>query len=172
MKHTSIKNEPKEERCDCEETNFIPFLDISCTIQNGRIETDLYKKETDKYQYLLPSSCHSKQITKSIPFSLGLRIVRACSNTKNSDKRLNELKDLLLARDYNKDMVEGALKRARVFPRDRALRKSNKPKQTQRPVLVTPYDPRLPAITTVQAKHWRTMVNQESYLKKYSRSLP
>ena len=26
MKHTSIKDEPKEERCDCEETNSIPFL--------------------------------------------------------------------------------------------------------------------------------------------------
>ena len=63
-------------------------------------------------------------------------------------------------------MVEGALERARAFPRDRALRKSIRPKQTQRPVLVTLYDPRLPAITTVQAKHWRTMVNQESYLKQ------
>ena len=44
MKDTSIKDEEEEERCGCEETNYIPFLDISCTIQNGRIEKDLYKK--------------------------------------------------------------------------------------------------------------------------------
>ena len=97
---------------------------------------------------------------------MGFRRVRICSSTEDRDKRLNELWDVLLARDYNKEMVEGALERARAVPRDRALRKSNKPKQTQRPVLVTPYDPRLPAITTIQAKHWRTMVNQESYLKQ------
>ena len=90
-----------------------------------------------------------KQTTKYISFSLGLRIMRGCSNIEIRDQRLNELKELLLTRD----MVEGALERARTVPRDRALMTSNKPKQTQRPVLVTPYNPRLPAITTIQAKH-------------------
>ena len=89
-------------------------------------------------QYLLPSSCHPKKTTKFIPFSLGLEIVRTCSNTENNDKRLKEPRDLLLARDYKKDMVEGTLERAGAVPRDRALSKSNKPKKTKRPVYVTP----------------------------------
>ena len=102
-------------------------MDVSCRIKEGRINTDLHKKETDRNQYLLPSSCHPKQTTKSIPYSLGLRIVRICLDPMNRDKRLNELKVLLLQRDYKETMMDTALKRARRVPRELALRKVSKP---------------------------------------------
>ena len=92
--------------------------------------------------------------------------MRNCSNKQDRNKRLKELEDLLVARDYDKHMVEAAIEKARAVPRERALMKSNKPKQTQRSVFVTPYDPRLPAIIPVQAKHWKAMVNQATYLKQ------
>ena len=92
MTHTTIENEPLEDKCECDETFEIPFLDVSCSIKEGKIQTDLYRKKTDRNTYLLPSSCHPKQIFKSIPFSLGLRIVRTCSNKEDRDKRLLELK--------------------------------------------------------------------------------
>ena len=100
MSHTTIKNEPFKDKCDCEEAFEIPFLDVSCTIKEGKIHIDLYKKKTDKNTYLLPSSCHPKQIVKSIPFSLGLRIVRICSSKEDRDKRLLEMKTSLLARGH------------------------------------------------------------------------
>ena len=80
MNHTSIENEPIEDKCDCEQKSSIPFLDTLISIEEGRIRVDLYKKETDRNQYLLPSSCHSKTVTKSIPYSLSLRIVRICNH--------------------------------------------------------------------------------------------
>ena len=43
-------------------------------------QKDLFKKDTDKNQYLLLNSCHPKSVTKSIPFSLSLRITRICTN--------------------------------------------------------------------------------------------
>ena len=153
MSHTSIEGENIEDKCECKETPSIPFLDVSCKIKDGKIETDLYCKKTDKNQYLLPSSCHPKQTTNSIPFSLGLRIVRVCSNPEDRDRRLQELRDKLLARDYNIARVDSSIEKARKVPRDRALKISNKPKTNQRPVLVVPYDPRLPSITSIQARH-------------------
>ena len=33
--------------------NEIPFLDVKVMLLNGRLETDLYVKPTDKHQYLL-----------------------------------------------------------------------------------------------------------------------
>ena len=96
MSHTTIENEPLEDKCDCDEAFEIPFLDVSCSIKE-----DLYKKKSDRNTYLLPSSCHPQQIVKPIPFSLSLRIVRACSNKEDRDKRLLELKDSLLARGYD-----------------------------------------------------------------------
>ena len=164
MSHTSIRNEIPDNRCDCKEQYSIPFLDVSCSLKGGKIVTDLHRKETDRNQYLLPSSCHPRQTTKSIPFSLGLRIVRICSDKEDRDKRLSELRERLLARDYTSEMVNTALAKARAVPRSKALKIGNKPNQTRRPILSIPYDPRLPTMSRIQAKHWRAMVT-DSYLK-------
>ena len=41
MAHTTVKDEPMEDRCKCEPCDSIPFLDTSIIIENGRIEVDL-----------------------------------------------------------------------------------------------------------------------------------
>ena len=66
MSHTSIKGEPSENKCECSERQEIPFLDLMCSIKEGRIETDLFRKKTDRNQYLLPSSCHPRHTTLEI----------------------------------------------------------------------------------------------------------
>ena len=83
--------------CECEETNSIPDLDTKCQIKEGRIITDLYRKHTDQNQYLLTSSCHPIEVKNSIPFSLCLRIVRACSEPEDRESRFLELKTMLLS---------------------------------------------------------------------------
>ena len=87
-------------------TESIPFLDTSIRIENNRIYIDLDKKKTDRNQYLLPSSCHPKNTTKSIPYSFNLRIVRIFPKKENRDKRLVELKELLLARQYPESLID------------------------------------------------------------------
>ena len=57
MSHTSIPGEHDDDRCQCKQQFAIPFLDVLCSIQDGKIETNLYRKETDRNMYLLPSSC-------------------------------------------------------------------------------------------------------------------
>ena len=102
MVHTTIENEPEEDRCDCEKTDSIPFLDTLLKIEEGKIYIDLFKKKTDQNQYLLPSSCHPKSTTQAIPYSLSLRIVRICTKKENRYSRLKELKELLLARKLSR----------------------------------------------------------------------
>ena len=91
LSHTTLKYESKEEKCSSIFSASVPFLDTSCSIEKGRIEIDLYRKENSKNQYLSPDSCHSKMVTKAIPFSLSLRIVRICTNPIKQDLRLQEL---------------------------------------------------------------------------------
>jgi hypothetical protein len=55
------------------------YLDMTISISNNVINTDLYRKPTDKVQYLLPSSCHPNHIFQNVPYSLALRILRICS---------------------------------------------------------------------------------------------
>ena len=166
LNHTSIKNENINDRCNCEEKYSIPFLDTSLSIKNGKMEVDLYKKPTDRNQYLLPSSCHPKETTTNLPFSAALRIVRICTSPENRDFRLQQLKHLLLKRDYNEDMVNRAITKARNIKRKYALKKSNKKENKIRPIFATKYDPRLPSLTTIQNKHWRSMVKSDQHLAK------
>ena len=105
INHTSPDNEAEEDKCQCEIQKSIPFLDTSITIKNGKIDLDLYKKETDRKQYLLRESCHPHAVTASIPFSLGLRIVRICTSEENRYLRLSELKDVLSERKYPKELI-------------------------------------------------------------------
>ena len=69
INHTSLVNEPLEDKCGCPDISFIPFLDVKCSLAEGKINTDLYRKETDRNQYLLPSSSHRKQTIKANPKS-------------------------------------------------------------------------------------------------------
>ena len=78
---------------------------------------DLYRKPTDRNQYLLTSSCHPAHVTNNIPFSLALRIVRICSLAETRDLRLSELKELLSSRDYKPKIIDAAFEKARLFPR-------------------------------------------------------
>ena len=99
------------------------FLDTTVKITDEGIETDLYRKPTDRVQYLLPSSCHPAHTFKSIPYSLALRLVRIVSNRKQLLIRMDELKTMLISRQYNKNIVENSIERALLIPRETALLK-------------------------------------------------
>ena len=79
------------------------------------------------------------------------------------EKRFSELKNLLLSRDYISGVIDYAIGRARKVPRTEALKKVIRPKNSQRPVFVINYDPRLPSVTQIVGRHWRTM-KQDPYL--------
>jgi hypothetical protein len=59
-----------------------------------------------------------------------------------------------------------AIEKPRKIPRHETLKKVEKAKTSQRPVFVVLYDPRLPSITSIVRKHWRSMINQDPQLKE------
>ena len=167
MTHTFLPCDMKtvDSPCKCERLSCLPFLDTSLSIQDGKLQVDLYRKPTDRNQYLLTSSCHPAHVTKNIPYSLALRIVRICRSNATRDARLSELKGLLLSRGYKAGIVTEALDEARKIPREEALQKVQKIKQS-RPVFVIEYDPRLPSITSIARRHWRSMVARDPKLEE------
>ena len=105
------------------------YLDMEIKIVNGMIITDLYRKPTDKIQYLLTSSCHPSHVFDNIPYSLALRIVRICSQTSDQIKRLEELEGMLKIRKYNGNVVKAAIKKAQELGREKALERVEKKKR-------------------------------------------
>ena len=168
MEHTSpfrcFTTEPHD--CWCHQTKSIPFLDTSVSINSsGKINCDLYKKPTDRCQYLLPSSCHPKHVCESIPYSLAFRIVRICSEIPDRDKRFVELKDFLISRGYRPKIIDAAILKASQIPRNEAIKKKTTEKKEDRTVFVLTYHPALPSLTKILSKHWRTMT-KDPHLKK------
>ena len=83
----------------------IPFLDVTVSLQDGKISTDLYVKPTDTHQYLLSSSCHPKHTKTSISYILPLGLTRICSTNDSFEQRKTELTKYLTDRGYKHKFI-------------------------------------------------------------------
>ena len=99
----------------------LPFLDVQVHLINNHIKTDLHTKPTDKYQYLLKTSCHPNHTKKAIPFSFFLRIRRTCSIDIFFDQRSRELIKYLTKRGYSLTSLQRDVNRVRSIPRHATL---------------------------------------------------
>ena len=89
-----------------------PFLDVMVQNKGGRLETDIYYKETDSKQYLLFTSCHPRHTKLSIPYNLARRLRTIISEQNTLEMRLNELKSFLLTQKYPKKLIQSGIDRA------------------------------------------------------------
>ena len=108
-----------DDPCHDSSNNSCDFLDVTITINNGSIETDLYRKTTAKPTALLPSSAYPNHIPSNIVFSMGFRLLRICSTEDKFELRLKELKeDFLIPRNYTPKIINSQFKRVRNLPGD------------------------------------------------------
>jgi peptide-methionine (R)-S-oxide reductase len=146
-------------------TKTIPFLDMSVSINHdGLFETDLYKKDTAKVQYLSPASCHPGHITNNIPFSIALSIRRVCSREEDCKIRLEQMRQDLLSRSYPPKIVDGAIKRVNKIDRLDAIKRVSRTKE-DKTVLVTTFHPLMPSVSKIIKKHWKVMVDNSTEMK-------
>ena len=137
----------------------IPFLDVSVSLYNGTITTDLYTKATDNIKYLLQSSCHPKHTKKAIPFSLALRLRRICSSDETFKLRTNELKTYLNKRGYNLSFLNQEIGRVNGIPRSDgiATRDTSDTNEPIRLPLVITYNPSLRSVSSIIQKHFNIL---------------
>ena len=140
-------------------TKSVNFLDTIISITDeGFIKTTLYTKPGKKCTYLLPKSCHPSHICDNIPFSLGLRLLRICSDEDDFKSHLVALQETLQSRGYRKKSIEHAFSRVLLLTRHEVLEKREK-KTVNRTALPLPYDPRLPNVSSILYRFWKVMVS-------------
>ena len=105
------------------------FLDVSVSLKNKKLHTDLYCKPTDKHQYLYYTSCHPKHTKNSLPYGLALRLRRISSSDDLFFTCTKEMKQHLLKRGYTKGCINDAINKASKVPREASL-KENHDQQT------------------------------------------
>ena len=112
--HPTIKFDPPQHN---EEDNSCNFLDLKISIENSKIQTDLYRKETSKPRALLPSSAHPGHVTHNIVYSMAFRLLRICSRENIFEQRLEDLKvNFLLPRQYSPKIVDAEFRKIKNLP--------------------------------------------------------
>ena len=109
----------------------IPFLDISVTLERGKLTTDLYTKSTDKHQYLHCTSCHPKHTKTSLLYCLVLCLCQICSSENLSHQCTTKRKQHLIQRGYKQKTIRNAIKKASLVMREEALANKTTPKSLQ-----------------------------------------
>ena len=72
----------------------INFLDtVVYKTQSGKLETKLYRKESDRQAYLHRKSEHPESLKRSIPFSQALRLRRICSTNNEFQDSCDKLRN-------------------------------------------------------------------------------
>ena len=99
----------------------LSFLDTMVINNNGEVQTDIFYKPTDSKQYLLYTSCHPKHTRKSIPYNLARRLKTIVSDERTLHKRLQELEEFLIKRQYPLSLIEDAFQKAKSLDRSKLL---------------------------------------------------
>ena len=144
----------------------IELLDVKLLNESGVLEMDVFIKPTDSRQYLNYSSCHPGACKRSIPFAQAMRLRRifskSCFFFLKKKKRAGELVKFLMERGYKKAYVESHVDKVRRMPRADVLSKSNIPRSTKTPFVVT-YHPRLPDISRILRELHPILESSERY---------
>ncbi len=131
----------------------VNFLDVTVSIENGQLVTDVYSKPTDTHQYLLSSSCHPRHCKNSLPYSQALRMKRICSDSGTMETRFLELTEYFVGRGYNRMSVTAQINKARLIDRNEALLPKVKNATKKTPLVVT-YNPTLANIGHILYRHF------------------
>ena len=84
----------------------ITFLNLKAYFSGGQLTTGLHIKSTDKHKYLHYTSVRPNHTKCSIVFSPALRVSRICSNKKDFERHLDDMKSWFQARGYPKHLVQ------------------------------------------------------------------
>ena len=143
----------------------LPFLDISISLKDGFLHTDLYTKPTDSHAYLPATSCHPSHVIRNIPYSQFLRLLRLCSDRTVFNSRCKTLETWLLERGYKSHAIKKARSKASLIPRTTALEYKHK-QTTDRPPLVVTHNPHNPPLHHWLAQLHKSIIQTSSRAKK------
>lgn len=140
----------------------INFLDVMVELNGDTLKTKLYRKPTDRQQYLHFKSSHPKHCKTSIPFSQAHRLRRICSDLNDFDRNADNLKAVLTKQSYPAPIVDRAIERARLLDRETII---HQPRRTvpnnQQTNLVVTYAANLPNLNNILRKHYSILQQSE-----------
>jgi hypothetical protein len=151
----------------------IDFLDLTLTLQRGRISCSLFEKKLNLYLYLPPHSAHPPGVLKGLVTGMIIRIMRLVSDPSERRSDVQNLFYRLVARGHSHSMLKLAFSKAiahstqQMRPGPASLEQL----ETERSVFLhVPFHPHDPPSSELQ-KAWR-MFMWKNILSPYQPELP
>ena len=126
-------------------------------------QTSVYRKPTDSYSYLHPSSAHPPHTKKAIVYSQGLRYNRLCSDSNTLNNQIGELSNAFTNLGYNPKTVQKELDRAKNVPRQDLLTYRERDTNERIPLVLT-FNSELSSIKHI-AKDLQQILDNDPTLK-------
>ena len=135
------------------------FLDVTLSIKNKRIETQLFEKELNLHLYLPPTSAHPPGVLKGLVHGMIFRIYRLCSEEQVQQDFVKALYRRLLYRGWTEKQLlplfNESLRRVNnPTPRQQQNREDDNPL-----ILHVPFHPLLPSSREIQTLFRRTLLD-------------
>ena len=111
-KHSSIKFEFKYSQTKIEFLDVLVYKD-----HNNMLQTTIYRKQTDRQNYLDARSGHPKSLKDSIPYSEALRIKRICSSQQEFLNHIAKMINQFQKRGYDMSLIEQQINKANLQER-------------------------------------------------------
>ena len=91
----------------------INFLDVTLSMEDGKLETDRHVKPTNPQLFLHYTSNHPQSVFKAIAYGQAITVRTICSKQEFVNKHMKKLKEKFIERGYPVEMVERELARGR-----------------------------------------------------------
>ena len=101
----------------------IEFLDLQISIEEGKLETNLYIKPSNLQLYLDYFSNHPQHCKVGMVYSLALRIIERCSKQKDADVHFENLKEKLKEKNYPEQVINKQFEMAKSKDRKELIYK-------------------------------------------------
>ncbi|XP_072420898.1 uncharacterized protein [Chiloscyllium punctatum] len=119
----------------------LPFLDLSISINDDQLDTDIFYKPTDSHSYLDYTSSHPTSCKNAIPYSQFLRLHRICSQEDQFHHTTHQMASFFRDRNFPSHMVKDALQRISSTSRTSTLRPHPFNRNKDRTPLVLTFHP-------------------------------
>ncbi|XP_041437942.1 uncharacterized protein LOC121399966 [Xenopus laevis] len=132
----------------------INFLDVTISLTNGIINTDLYRKSVEKNNMLHVRSFHSPKVKKAIPKGQFIRAKRITSRTAKYNEVKLSLTKQFKERGYESNTINNAMKEVDTIPRSELLCQKKKECSNQKIAFVSTFNSNSNKMENIIKKYW------------------
>ena len=135
----------------------VNFLDTKVYIdEHNRLQTTLYRKPTDRQNYLYRTSEHPESLKANIPYSQASRVKRICSTDNELHQSCKSLQEKFIKRSYSEEQVSKQINKAKEKPRRDTLTQKTRTNSNRVPS-VTTFNRTLPPVAKILRTRWELL---------------